>query len=230
MVNLDADRILLASLVFAFVFVLVRAVRGCKFTLFWIIPGKGKFDVKASWVANTTVFGAILGSPVKDMGPSGAINSLNVLFLALGAVAVLLQLLGTRSGKDPMGQETYQMPVWSYLLAALVAFWAAAGQLLTLGQMIRDAKREVISTFAEVVFLGSVALAALILAIYVWKMMGRHLEAALSSEDFAKQDRGFEERYPGIDVYTLDRPRTPEGEFLRRTPSGPPVTPERTVL
>ena len=239
MMNCDADVILFLTLAIAFVFVFARTRTFPEVRRNWVIPGEGKFDVKTSWVANTTLFGAILGAPIKDFTPSGAINSLNVLFLALGAVAVLVQLIGVQSVKDGSGKDNYQTPVWSYLLAARVALWAAAGQLLTLAHMIWNAKPNVMSAAATVVFLASVALAAIVLAIYVWRIMGRHLQAAVAPEKFQEQLRTIEERYSHPEILLEESPGQPwdplHEPFVRRRRDSvrgvaPVVAEQRTVL
>lgn len=168
-----SDSIILSSWLLSSIFVVCRCLRepGVKFA--WSIPGEGKFDLKSSWVSNTTLFGAILGSPLKDLGPPSNLSNLNVLFLALGAVAVLIQLGTVRAVSGG-----HRFPVWAYLLTAIVALWAAAGQLFTLAAIISGAERKHLTLASECVFLVAVACALIALAVYAWKITGQHLDMA----------------------------------------------------
>ncbi len=61
------EGILYGSFCAAFVIVGVRALMISQpYTLSSMMVGQGKFDYKASWASNTTLFGAVLAGALKD--------------------------------------------------------------------------------------------------------------------------------------------------------------------
>lgn len=179
-----ADEILALSFCFALGLVILRAVftlREHQYTLLSRIPGKGKFDVKSSWVSNTTLFGAILASVLKDvkeLNPPADSGVLNLLFAALALVAVLVYLTGVTVHKEGDKDAWYESFVGTYLLSCLIALWAAFGQLVALGRIVQSAPRRILAAVPETVFLFSLLVGAVALAIYAWNTMDVHLKSA----------------------------------------------------
>src|SRR6185295_5722015 len=71
-----------------------------------IIIGKAKFEIKSSWISNTTLFSALLVSALKDnfIPKPGTINwlgGLNLLFAALAIFAILIYFASERTRLVP---------------------------------------------------------------------------------------------------------------------------------
>jgi hypothetical protein len=170
--------IILGSLVAAWVLVSLVHRKVPEATRDAVIIAPGKYDPKNSWISNTTVFAAILGAPIKDLGPASSISSLNVLFLALGGVALLTALATTRAGKDSQNQDINVSGVRPYVWTARIALWAALGQLATLAYMIWAADSQVLGWIAKSIFLASIIAATVVLTIFAWRTITKHLKSA----------------------------------------------------
>jgi hypothetical protein len=149
------------------------------------VKGQPKFDAKSSWLSNTTLLGALLVSALKDgfsPKPETAwLGGLNLLFAVLAITAVLTALASERQ----TAEKEFETPVLLYLAYATVALWAAFGQLLTLAVVVWIANEKYLPPFPKLVFLVSIAAAAIGACCYAWKTMGQHLKpknAALRSE------------------------------------------------
>lgn len=147
----------------------------------WFIYGEGRYELKNSWISNTTVFAAILGTPLKDIAAisTATLASLNVLFLAVAGVAVLLQAGWVRTlGKN------HCIPVWGLLLAGILALWAVIGQLATLWYVVCEAAnpfrepRPILTELGGRVLSGVVLVAVVLVLIFAWRMMRALLDTA----------------------------------------------------
>ena len=186
---MTADEILYAALAVGLMFAVLQWIKSPAPST-WIILGEAKFDVKNSWVTNTTIFGAILTTAVKDMkgfDVPPAMANLNVLFLALGLLAVVLNMANLRA--QPNGK--YGTQVWLFLIAAGVAVWAAAGQLLTLGYVVWKVPGTAMPHFATAVFMGAVVVAAVEVGVYAWNVAKTELAKAKPPKEFGVEAEGF---------------------------------------
>lgn len=138
------------------------------------VLGDGKYDFRSSWVSNTTVFAAILGTPIKDLEAPAELGVLNVLFLALGGIALLVNAAAARAARDGL-----QTPVWAFLIASSLSLWAVFGQLATLWFMINDTCEATLSGYPKTVFLATVVVGGACVALFAIKAMRRYLNAAV---------------------------------------------------
>jgi hypothetical protein len=174
-----SDFILFGSLASAFIFVTVRwFTNSTPSRLGWFIPGEAKFDPKSSWISNTTLLGTVLVAAFKDFKELNApidVSNLNILFLALAALALLLAMATVRLF-SPIQHGTR---VWLFLVSAGIALWAAIGQMFTLSYVICEAPTEAISGSSKVVFVGVVIIAAIALGAYAWTIMHDQIAKAV---------------------------------------------------
>jgi hypothetical protein len=203
-----ANYVIIGSLIVAFLSVWGIRRKIPKATDDAILIAPGKYDPKNSWITNATVFGAILGAPIKDLSAHGSINSLNVLFLALGSIALLITLATTQPGKDNKDQDINVSRVRPYLWSARVALWAAIGQLVTLGYMISIAEREVLSYVAKAIFLLSILAAFFVLGLFACRTIAKHLESAVKPSGAPTLEDTVEAREPRLMALDTE-PATP---------------------
>jgi hypothetical protein len=147
----------------------------------WFIPGAGKYELKNSWISNTTVFAAILGTPLKDIAgiPLPTLASLNVLFLAVAGIAVLLQAATVR-----VVGNGFCTPVWAFLITGVLSLCAAIGQLATLfyiacaaADPLRDPP-PVLTQFGGWILEGAAVVAGGAVLFFAWRAMRGLLKLA----------------------------------------------------
>ena len=96
-------------------------------------------------------------------------------------VAMLTPYATVRHYKEG-NEEKHETRVWAYLLSALIALWAAFGQLFTLDRMVwlaREANN--LTELAVGVFFVLMTIGLTALAVYAWNTIGRQMEDQLPS-------------------------------------------------
>jgi hypothetical protein len=162
-----------------------------------IITAKMRFDVKTSWVSNTTLFSTVLVSTLKDnyipkpdaIKPEGILwlGGLYLVFAALAVLALLVYFASERAVKVKGGASSkeeyeYHYHVGWYFFAAILALWAAEGQLFTLAATVLIAKPNYVDVVAKSIFVSSVVFAALAVGVYAFKTMTRQLESEVEAQ------------------------------------------------
>lgn len=182
----NPDHVLYLSLALALVLVIGRIVMSAGVTPFSMIRGQGKFDVKASWVSNTAILGAVIAGALKEIHNPEGVGPLNIVFAALALVAPVVYLASVRAFKNEQKEDVCESRVWAYLVSALLALWGGLGQVVTLWQIAYSARSALPHRDDLVVFMGVLIVAAIALLVYAWRAMGQHLLLAVpppESED-----------------------------------------------
>ncbi len=100
------------------------------------MKGQAKWDPKESWASNLTAAGTILVTVISAKPVQETLNipveyfALSVFFAALGIVAPFFY--------NAMRKDQSQGYLWSFMIATIMTVWGAAGQLATLGFLVKE--------------------------------------------------------------------------------------------
>lgn len=176
------DGTVFAALVAALLFVVIRVVMVGKLPA--SIPGRGRLDVRASWLTNVTILSSVLAGAFKDLVADATYIVVSLVFATMAIVALLVVLAAARQTVTD-----YYTPTWAYLVSATLALWAGAGQILMLFCIIKHANWGPDIQYTAWVFYILVSLAAIMLAVYVAATMRAHLTAAIPPDTPALEAR-----------------------------------------